>query len=305
MDNHILLWLAFALLMSVVIVVDLGLSGKSHEITFREALVRTLIWVSMALLFNAGIYHYLGSRPALEFFTGYLIEKSLSVDNLFVFIMIFSYFRVPRQYQPKILKWGIIGALVMRGLFIFLGVELLNAFSWMMYVFGAILVVTGYKMAFGGEDEIDPEKNLLVRLARRFYPVIHRIRNDRFFIRKAGVRCATPLFLTMLALESSDVIFAVDSIPAIFAVTRDPFIIYTSNIFAIMGLRSLFFLLSGAMGMFVYLKFGISFILAYVGVKMLVADFWHIPAYFSLGVIIGVLAISILISVMFGKGSKA
>ena len=305
MDNHVILWAAFGLLMTVMITIDLGLSGKSHEISFREALVRTLIWVSMALLFNVGIYHYLGSRQGLEFFTGYLIEKSLSVDNLFVFIMIFSYFRVPRQYQPKILKWGIIGALVMRALFIFIGVELLNAFSWMMYVFGAILVVTGIKMAFGSEGEIHPEKNLLVRLAKKFYPVIHRIRDDRFFIRKAGVRCATPLFLTMLVVESSDVIFAVDSIPAIFAVTRDPFIIYTSNIFAIMGLRSLFFLLSGAMGMFVYLKFGISFILAYVGIKMLVADLWHIPTYFSLGVIVGVLSISILMSVTLGNRQKA
>ena len=305
MDNHLLLWAAFALLMTVMIVIDLGLTGKSHEISFRVALLRTCIWISMALSFNAGIYHYLGSGKGLEFFTGYLIEKSLSVDNLFVFIMIFSYFRVPRQYQPKILTWGIFGALVMRGLFIYLGVELLNAFSWMMYVFGVILVVTGYKMAFGGDDEINPEKNLLVRLARRFYPVIHRIRDDRFFIRKAGVRCATPLFLTMLVVESSDVIFAVDSIPAIFAVTRDPFIIYTSNIFAIMGLRSLFFLLSGAMGMFVYLKFGISFILAFVGVKMLVAELWHIPTYFSLGVIVGVLTISILMSTTAGKGRRA
>ncbi len=300
-DNHIVLWLAFALLMTVMITIDLGLSRKSHEITFREAVTRTIIWVTMAMLFNLGIYHFLGSRQGLEFFTGYLIEESLSVDNLFVFIMIFSYFRVERLYQPKILKWGILGALAMRAIFIFLGVELINTFSWMMYVFGVILLFTGFKMAFGGEGEIEPEKNLLVRLARKFYPVTHHIQGDRFFVLKGGVRHATPLFLTLLVVESSDVIFAVDSIPAIFAVTRDPFIIYTSNIFAIMGLRSLFFLLSGAMGMFIYLKFAISFILAFVGFKMLVADFLHIPALFSLGVILGVLAISILISIVAGK----
>ena len=305
MDKHIVLWGAFGLLMIVMITIDLGLSRKSHEISFREALTWTIIWVVLALLFNVGVYHYLGSRQGLEFFTGYLIEKSLSVDNLFVFIMIFSYFQVERLYQPKILKWGIIGALVLRALFIFLGVELLNAFSWMMSVFGVILVVTGVKMAFGGEEQIDPEKNLLVRLARKVYPVTSHIRNDRFFVMKEGVRYATPLFLTLLVVESSDVIFAIDSIPAIFAITRDPFIVYTSNVFAIMGLRALFFLLSGAMGMFVYLKFGISFILAFVGVKMLVADLWHVPTYFSLGIIIGVLAISIMISVTLGKGRTA
>jgi tellurite resistance protein TerC len=304
MTSHVLLWIAFTLLMMVMITIDLGLSRKSHEISFREALIWTIIWFVLAMLFNVGVYHYLGSRQGLEFFTAYLIEKSLSVDNLFVFIMIFSYFQVARLYQPKILKWGIIGALIMRALFIFLGVELLNAFSWMMYVFGIILVITGIKMARGGEEEIEPEKNLLVRLARKLYPVTPHIKGDRFFVMKEGIRHATPLFLTLLVVESSDVIFAVDSIPAVFAVTRDPFIIYTSNVFAIMGLRSLFFLLSGAMGMFVYLKFGISFILAFVGVKMLLADLWPIPTYFSLGIIVGVLSISILMSVMFGKKPK-
>ena len=301
MSSHVLLWIAFALLMMVMITIDLGLSRKSHEISFREALTWTIIWFVLAMLFNVGVYHYLGSRQGLEFFTAYLIEKSLSVDNLFVFIMIFSYFQVARLYQPKILKWGINGALIMRALFIFLGVELLNAFSWMMYLFGIILVITAIKMARGGEEKIEPEKNLLVRLARKFYPVTPHIIGDRFFVTKEGIRHATPLFLTLLVVESSDVIFAVDSIPAVFAVTRDPFIIYTSNVFAIMGLRSLFFLLSGAMGMFVYLKFGISFILAFVGVKMLLADLWPIPTYFSLGIIVGVLSISILMSVMFGK----
>ncbi len=304
MDNRNILWLAFALLMGVMITLDLRLSRKSREITVRDSLTWTMVWFVLAMLFNAGVYHYLGRRQAVEFFTGYVIEKSLSVDNLFVFIMIFSYFRVERLYQPKILKWGIIGALVMRGLFIFLGVELLNVFSWMMYLFGVILMITAVKMAFGGEDKIEPEKNLLVRAARRLYPVVPHIRNDRFFIMKAGIRHATPLFLTLLVVESSDVIFAVDSIPAIFAVTRDPFIVYSSNVFAIMGLRALFFLLSGAMGLFDYLKFGIALILAYVGFKMLVADFWHIPTYVSLGVILGILAISVFMSMTLKKKVK-
>lgn len=290
--------------MTVMIAIDLGLSRKSHEISVKEALVWTVVWVTLALLFNLGVTVFLGSQSGVEFFTGYLIEKSLSVDNLFVFIMIFSYFRVDRLYQPKILKWGIIGALVMRGIFIFVGVELLNAFSWMMYVFGVILVVTAFKMAFGGEEKIEPEKTLVVRLARKFYPIVPHIHNDRFFVMKDGVRYATPLFLTLLVVESSDVIFAIDSIPAIFAVTRDPFIVYTSNVFAIMGLRALFFLLAGAMGMFVYLKLGISLVLAFVGVKMLLADIMHIPTLFSLGVIVGVLAISILMSIMFGNKQK-
>lgn len=290
--------------MTLVITLDLGVSRRQQVISFKESLIRTLLWVGMALGFNGGVYYFLGSGKGLEFFTGYLIEKSLSVDNLFVFIMIFSYFKIPRSCQPKILKWGIIGALVMRGIFIFLGVELLNAFSWMMYVFGAILVITGIKMSFGSDDEIDPEKNLLVLAARKFYPVTHHLENDRFFVKKGGIRYATPLFLTLLVVESSDVIFAVDSIPAIFAVTRDPFIIYTSNIFAIMGLRSLFFLLSGALGVFVYIKFGISFILIYVGVKMLLTDLWHIPAFFSLGIIVGILSLSIVMSVTFGNRRK-
>jgi tellurite resistance protein TerC len=304
-NHHTTLWLVFTLLMGIMISFDLGLSRKSREISFRESLAWTIIWFVLAMLFNAGVYLYLGSKQGVEFFTGYIIEKSLSVDNLFVFIMIFSYFGVERLYQPKILKWGIMGALVMRGLFIFLGVELLNAFSWMMYVFGLILVVTAFKMAFGGEEEIEPEKNLLVRLARRLYPVVPHIRNDRFFVTKSGVRHATPLLLTVLVVESSDVIFAIDSIPAIFAVTRDPFIVYTSNIFAIMGLRALFFLLSGATELFEYLKFGISLILAFVGVKMLIVDFIHIPNYISLLIIIVILSLSIIMSVSMKKRQRA
>jgi len=306
MSDQTLMWLAFNSLVVVMLLIDLGLSRKSHEVSFREALTWTGVWIALALVFNAGIYHYLGEAKALEFFTGYVIEKSLSVDNLFVFIMIFSYFRIPRLYQPKILKWGIIGALVMRALFIFAGIELLEMFHWMIYIFGGILVLTGIKMAFGGEEKIEPEKNVLVRLVRRFVPITKRVHGSRFFITRLGTRAATPLFLTLVMVEWSDVVFALDSIPAVFAVTRDPFIVYTSNVFAIMGLRALYFLLANVMGMFMYLKLGISFVLGFVGVKMLLADTrFEISTYFSLGVIFGVLSISIIASILLSNKRPA
>ncbi|NMC74520.1 MAG: TerC family protein [Geobacteraceae bacterium] len=306
MSSHTVLWLGFAVLMTTMFILDLGVfNRRSHAISFREALSWTVVWICLAAAFNMGILFFLGADKALEFFTGYLIEESLSVDNLFVFIMIFSYFHISRALQPKILKWGIIGALIMRAVFIFLGIELFERFFWMMYVFGVLLIVTGIRMAFGGEEKIEPEKNLVVRLVRRFVPVTKRIYGDRFFIRRNGVLAATPLFLTLLVVESSDLIFAVDSIPAILAVTRDPFIVYTSNVFAIMGLRSLFYLLSNVMEMFAYLKLGVSAILAFVGVKMLLSQTYPIPLYFSLGVIVGVLAISIITSITIGAGKKA
>jgi len=301
MTMQTLLWIGFAALILGMFILDLGVfNRRSHEISFREALTWTLVWVGLALGFNAGILYFLGTDKALEFFTGYLIEESLSVDNLFVFIMIFSYFHVPRAFQPKILKWGIIGALVLRALFIFLGIELFARFHWMVYLFGGLLIFTGIKMAFGGEEKIEPEKNFLVRIVRKFVPITRRIYGDRFFIRRQGVLAATPLFLTLLVVESSDVIFAIDSIPAILAITNDPFIVYTSNVFAIMGLRSMYYLLSNVMEMFVYLKLGVSCILAFVGVKMLLSSVYQFPIYFSLGVIVGALAISIFTSVTIG-----
>lgn len=305
MTTSVFLWGGFAVLITAMLILDLGVfNRKSHEVSFREALTWTLVWVGLALTFNIGILHFLGTTKALEFLTGYLIEESLSVDNLFVFIMIFSYFQVPRAYQPKILKWGIIGALVMRAIFIFIGIELFERFHWMIYLFGGLLIVTGIKMAFGGEEKIDPEKNLLVRLARKFLPITKKLYGDKFFIRRRGVLAATPLFLTLLVVESSDVIFAIDSIPAILAVTRDPFIVYTSNIFAIMGLRSLFYLLSSVMEMFTHLKLGVSIILAFIGIKMLLSSIYPIPIYFSLGVIVGVLVITIITSVVFDTKGK-
>jgi tellurite resistance protein TerC len=304
MSVQTIMWLGFALLLVIMFTLDLGVfSRRSHEIKFREAIVWMLVWVSLAFAFNVWIYFYLGPTKALEFFTGYVIEESLSVDNLFVFIMIFSYFKMGKAHQPKILKWGIIGALVMRGVFIFAGIGLLERFHWMVYIFGGLLVFTGVKMAFGKEGRIEPEKNLLVRVVGRFFPVSADARCHRFFIKEKGRIAVTPLFLTLLVVESSDVIFAMDSIPAILAVTRDPFIVYTSNIFAIMGLRSLYYLLANIMEMFVYLKAGISFILAFVGVKMLIADYYPIPIHISLMVIVFVLAIAVITSVTTGKRS--
>jgi len=300
-----ILWFGFGTLMTVMFALDMGIfSRKSHEIRFREALAWTITWVILALAFNTWIYFEMGPIKALEFLTGYLIEESLSVDNLFVFIMIFDYFHITKAHQPKILKWGIIGALLMRAIFIFAGIGLIERFHWIIYLFGGILIVTGFKMAFGEDGKIEPEKNLLVRLVRRFMPITKRIRDDRFFIRRQGIIAATPLFLTLIVVESSDVIFAIDSIPAVLSITRDPFIVYTSNVFAIMGLRSLYYLLAHVMEMFVYLKLGVSFILAFVGVKMLLVDIWHIPIYFSLGVILGALAIAILTSVTIGTRQK-
>ncbi|MBU5615014.1 TerC family protein [Geomonas azotofigens] len=302
MTNREMMWIAFAGIITVMFILDLFVfNRKSHEIRFREALAWTAVWVGLAMAFNVGVWYVLGSAKALEFLTGYIIEESLSVDNLFVFIMIFSYFKVARAHQPKILKWGIIGALVMRGIFIVVGIELIERFHWMVYVFGAVLIYTGFKMAFGGDEEVHPEHNPLVRLVRRFIPITKRALGDRFFIRRRGIWAATPLFLTLVVVESSDVIFAVDSIPAVLAVTHDPFIVYSSNVFAIMGLRSLYYLLANVMEMFAHLKLGVSVILAFVGGKMLLSNLVEIPLQLSLGVIIGSLTISILTSLMAAK----
>lgn len=303
MTNETILWTGFVLLLVIMFAIDLGvLNRHSHETTFREAAAWTSVWAFLALAFNAGIYFELGREKALEFMAGYLIEQSLSVDNLFVFIMIFSYFHISKKYQAKILKWGIFGALAMRAVFIVAGIGLIERFSWMVYVFGGILIFTGLKMGFGGEEHIEPEKNLVVRLVRRFVPITKRVRSEKFFVRRRGIMAATPLFLTLLVVESSDVIFAVDSIPAVLSVTRDPLIVYTSNAFAILGLRSLYHLLANVMGMFAYLKLGVSFILTFVGAKMLLSHTsYQIPINFSLGVIFGVLAVSIAASLMFRR----
>lgn len=296
------MWTVFGLLMFVMLTVDLGMNRKAHAVSFRQALAWSVIWVTLALAFNVGIYAFMGKTRALEFFTGYIIEKSLSVDNLFVFIMIFGYFKIRGEHQARILKWGIIGALVLRALFIFGGIGLLTTFGWMFYLFGTLLLYTAWKMAFGGEEEVHPDKNLLVRLARKLFPFTKRVRGDWFFKRQKGILVASPLFLALVMIESSDVLFAIDSIPAIFAVTLDPFIVFTSNIFAIMGLRSLYFLLSSVMGMFAYLKLGIASILAFVGGKMIATAMGvHIPIQVTLLVIFICLAVSIIASLTIDK----
>lgn len=305
MSDNYQLWGGFALLMLIMFILDLGVfNRRNREVGFRQAAIWAAAWTILALLFGSAIHFFMGPVRAMEFYAGWIIELSLSVDNLFVFIVIFSYFRVSKKHQPKILKWGIIGALVLRALFIGAGIELINRFHWAVYIFGAILVYTAIKMAFGEEEGPDPGNNLLVRLTRRFVPVTSRAQGDRFFVRRAGITAITPLFLTLLVVESSDLLFAVDSIPAILSVTRDPFIVYTSNIFAIMGLRSLYYLLAGVMEMFRYLKFGVSCILAYVGAKMLLADVVEIPVGVSLCVIIAILALSVLASLLWKPKEK-
>ncbi len=302
MTDQTMMWLVFGLLMVVMMAIDLGMNRKAHEVSFRQALTWSAIWVSLAMAFNVGIYVFLGKTKALEFFTGYIIEKSLSVDNLFVFIMIFGYFKIRGGHQTRILKWGIIGALVLRALFIFTGIGLLTTFHWMFYLFGALLLFTAWKMAFSGEEEVHPDKNLLVRLARKLFPFTKRVRGDWFFTYRKGLLVASPLFLALVMIESSDVLFAIDSIPAIFAVTLDPFIVFTSNIFAVMGLRALYFLLASIMGMFVYLKFGISSILAFVGGKMIATAMgYQIPIQISLLVIFSCLTLAVVASLLAGR----
>jgi tellurite resistance protein TerC len=260
---------------------------SAHVVSFREAIGWTVAWVTLALLFNIGVAHYAGPEKAVEFLTGYVIEYSLSVDNIFVFALLFSYFSVPPMYQHRVLFWGILGALVMRAIMIGAGVVLIAKFAWIIYVFGAFLILTGIKMIVKREEQIHPEQNRVVKLFKRFMPVTRDFRGNHFFVRENGILMATPLFVVLLLVEMSDVIFAVDSIPAIFAVTKDPFILYTSNVFAILGLRSLYFALSGVLDKFHYLKVGLGVVLTFVGVKMLVAHTeWKIDTHFSLAVIV-------------------
>lgn len=293
------LWIGFNLFVLAMLALDLGVfHRKAHAVSIKEASIWSVVWITLALAFNAGVYFLSGPEPALQFFTGYLIEKSLSVDNIFVFALLFSSFSVPSASQHRVLFWGILGALVMRGVLIVLGASLLDAFHWIIYLFGAFLIFTGIRMAFQKETELHPERNPLLRLVRRFVPVTNDYERDRFIVRRAGQVFVTPLLLVLLVVETTDLIFAVDSIPAIFAVTRDPFIVYTSNVFAILGLRSLYFVFANVMGKFYYLKLGLAVILSYVGVKMMLADIYPIPTALSLAVIAVVLAVAVVASIM-------
>ncbi len=291
------LWTGFIAFVLAMLVIDLGIfNRKAHTIKMKEALIWCTIWISLAALFCIGTYIYRGHQAGLEFLTGYLIELSLSLDNLFVFLLIFSYFRVAPSLQHKVLYWGILGALIMRAAMIAGGIALITKFHWIIYVFGAFLVFTGIKMLTSGNSEVHPEKNPVIKLARKLFPVTPQYHGDHFFARIDGRLFATPMFLVLLMIETTDLVFAVDSIPAILAITRDSFIVYTSNVFAILGLRSFYFALAGMFYKFRFLKVGLSIVLSYVGVKMLIADFFKIPTFVSLGVIVVTIGTSILVS---------
>lgn len=294
-----LLWAGFTLFVLAMLALDLGVfHHRAHAVSVREALVWTLVWIALALLFNVGVYFWFGPERALEFLTGYLIEKALSVDNIFVFLVIFSYFAVPPAFQHRVLFWGILGALIMRAIFIVLGAALLQKFHWVIYVFGAFLVFTGVKLLCQRASEVHPERNPLFRLFTRFVPAVGDYRSSHFTVVEDGKRCATPLLLVLVCVEATDIVFAVDSIPAIFAITRDPFIVYTSNIFAILGLRALYFVLAGVMGRFHYLRVGLALVLTFVGAKMMLTDLYKIPIAASLAVVVVLLAGSIVASLI-------
>src|SRR5262245_13169310 len=302
MGTPLWVWIGFTLFVLAMLALDLGVfHRKSHEVTIKEALAWSGVWVALALLFNLGVYYWRGYESALEFLTGYLIEKSLSVDNIFVFMLIFSYFNVPPRYQHRVLFWGVLGALVMRAILIVLGISLIQHFHWVIYLFGAFLILTGVKMALEKDKEIHPERNPALRLFRRLAPVTDDYRGGTFFVKQGRRYFATPLFIALLAVETTDLIFAVDSIPAILAITLDPFIIYTSNVFAILGLRALYFALAGVMKLWRHLHYGLSAILVFIGAKMMLADFYRIPVGVALGAVAGILIISVIASMVFPR----
>ncbi|MHB1049617.1 MAG: TerC family protein [Bacteroidota bacterium] len=310
MEHTTLMWILFNAFVLLMLALDLGVfHRKAHEVKMKEALAWSAVWISLALVFNVLIYYYwdwmdpssgyTNKDAALAFLTGYVIEKSLSVDNVFVFLMVFTYFNVPRLYQHKILFWGILGALIMRAIFIFAGVALITKFHWTVYIFGAILIFTGIKMITQKDKKLEPEKNPVIKAFRKWFPVTEKYFGDHFFERIDGRMVATPMFVVLLFIETTDLIFAVDSIPAILAITSNPFIVYTSNVFAILGLRALYFALAGIMGLFHYLTYGLSIILVFVGLKMMLVDFYKIPVEISLMVVMGILILSVLASKFF------
>jgi tellurite resistance protein TerC len=308
-------WILFNVFVAAMLVLDLGVFHRgSNVISFKKAALGSLFWISLAVAFGILVYFWQGQQKALEFSTGYLIEESLSVDNLFVFLVIFNYFKVPREHQYKVLFWGIIGALIMRFVFIFAGVSLINRFHWIIYVFGLILIYSGIKLAFGESAEVDPEKNPLLKLFRRSVPMTEEYEGDKFLVRRDGRRLATPLLAVLIVVETTDLLFAVDSIPAVLAISRDPFIVYTSNVFAILGLRAMYFALSGMFEIFHYLHYGLSAILVFVGSKMLLsiegASLFGVPLHYelptsvALGIVGSILALSIVASLVFPEKKK-
>jgi tellurite resistance protein TerC len=305
MSNENILWIVFAIIVPVVLALDLLVfQRKAHEPKAKEALLGTAAYVALALAFGAVVYIMLGRDQAITYFTGYIVELSLSMDNLFVFILIFTSFCVPAAYQHRVLFWGIIGALLMRAIFILAGVAVLDALHWVIYIFGAFLLYTGIKIAIKKEGDVDPKKNLLFKLSCKYLPVVDDYRGSKFFCRENLKRMATPLFLVLLVIESTDLIFAVDSIPAILSITNDTFLIYTSNIFAILGLRSLYFALRHATNRLVYLNYGLAAILVLLGVKMLGSSWFELPVAVSLGAVLGILGISALASFLWPPKKK-
>jgi tellurite resistance protein TerC len=304
MEVSSIFWIGFNIFVLAMLALDLGVfNRKAHEVTVKEALSWSAIWITLALSFNALIYYWFGEQKAIEFLTGYIIEKSLSVDNIFVFVLIFGYFQIPSIYQHKILFWGILGALVMRVIFIFAGVALIERFHWTIYLFGVFLIYTGYKMLSEKDKKMEPEKSPVLLLFKRFVPVSSQLEGGRFFVKKEGKRYATPLFLVLVLIEISDLIFAVDSIPAILSITQDHFIVYTSNVFAILGLRSLYFALAHVVHRFIYLSTGLAVVLMFVGLKMVLADTFKVPTFISLIIIGVILTISIAFSLLKTKNT--
>ena len=307
MPGQLWQWVAFNAFVLAMLALDLFvLHKKPHAVRFREASIWAVVWVTLALLFGAGVWYFSGREVGLQFLTGYLIEEALSVDNIFVFVLVFSYFRVPPQYQHRVLFWGVIGALVMRGAMIAVGAALIARFHWVIYIFGAFLVITGVRMAFHDESDIEPESNPVLKLVRRLVPITPHYDGQRFFTRerKTGRLFATPLLVVLVIIETTDLVFALDSIPAIFAVTRDPFIVYTSNIFAILGLRTMYFLLAGIIHRFHFLKIGLSIVLVFIGTKMLAERWIHISIGLSLGIVAAVLGGSVVASLIWPKEAE-
>lgn len=300
------MWILFNVFVIGMLALDLGVfHRRAHEIKFKEAITWSIIWILLALVFNVLVYFWHGTHAALEFLTGYLIEKSLSMDNIFVFLMIFSYFGVKSLYQHKVLFWGIIGAIVMRAIFIFAGITLIKIFHPIIYIFGLFLIFTGIKMGLQRDREIHPEKNPVLKVFRKIFKITPDYVDGKFFVRQGGRLVATPLFIVLLVVESTDVMFAIDSIPAIIAITRDPFIVYTSNIFAILGLRALYFAIAGFVSLFRFFKYGLSVILVFIGIKMLISDIYKIPTLVALIVVFSIITISILASVLIPESKPA
>jgi len=297
--NQLLFWILFNIFVLGMLALDLWVFRRpAHTVRFRKALIWSVLWIALAAAFVVVLYFWQGRDSAVEFTTGYIIELFLSVDNLFIFLLIFRYFRVPADHQHRVLFWGILGALVMRGVFILVGIQLIQAFHWITYLFGAFLVYSGVKLFRSGDAAVEPEKNPVLRLFRRWMPVTEDFEGGKFFVRRAGLY-ATPLLVVLLVVETTDLLFATDSIPAVLAITLKPFIVYTSNVFAILGLRAMYFVLAGMMEAFHYLHYGLSIVLIFVGAKMLAAEFYRIPTEIALAVIVGVLAVSVLASVVY------